>query len=224
MSDQSATKIILITHRDAGVCDRFAAALADARHQYVTANSASDAVAAAAHASLALIDLGLHADPATWVRDLRAAAQAPLPVLVFAGTVRSAADSRALLPTTIAGYINEHAATAQILPALAPHLFPASFDRRLAPRMVLSVPVSYRSGTVIAGAVTLNISRGGLAVRTLTPLEPGVAVRVKFKLPPSPEDIERDGYVVWADRRVGMGIQFIDELESGIGNRTIGDR
>ena len=216
MSEKSATKIILITHRDAAVRDRFAAALADARHQYVTANTASDAVAAAPRASLAIIDLGLHADPAAWVRQLRAAARGPLPVLVFAGTVRSAADSRALLPTAIAGYINEHAATGQILPALAPHLFPASFDRRLAPRMVLSVPVSYRSGTAIAGAVTLNISRGGLAIRTLTPLEPGAEVSVKFRLPPSSSDIERTGYVVWADRRVGMGIQFAEELDSPI--------
>jgi hypothetical protein len=216
MSDNSATKIILITHRDLSVCDRFAAALADARHQYVIAKTASSAVDAATRASLAIIDLGLHADPAAWVRDLRAAAQAPLPVLVFAGTVRSAADSRALLAAAIAGYINEHAATAHILPALAPHLFPASFDRRLAPRLVLSVPVSYRSGQVIAGAVTLNISRGGMAIRTLTPLEPGADVRVKFRLPPSTTDIDRAGYVVWADRRVGMGIQFADELDSSI--------
>ena len=224
MSEKSATKIIVITHRDTSVCDRFVAALADARHQYVTANAAADAVAAAAHASLAIIDLGLHADPPAWVRQLRAAAQTPLPILVFAGTVRSAADSRALLAAAIAGYINEHAATAQILPALAPHLFPASFDRRLAPRLVLSVPVSYRSGTAIAGAVTLNISRGGLAIRTLTPLEPGAEVLVKFRLPPSSTDIERTGYVVWADSRVGMGIQFIDELKSEIGDfRLIAD-
>jgi len=214
MSEKSATKIILITHRDPSVCDRFAAALADARHQYVTANTAADAIAAASHASLAIIDLGLHADPVAWVTHLRTAAQTPLPILVFAGTVRSAADSRALLPAAIAGYINEHAATAQILPALAPHLFPASFDRRLAPRQVLSVPVSYRSGAAIAGAVTLNISRGGLAIRTLTPLEPGAEVHVKFRLPPSSSDIERTGYVVWADRRVGMGIQFAEELDA----------
>lgn len=214
MSDNSATKIILIAHRDASVRDRFAAALADARHQYVTANSGADAVANVHRASLALIDLSLHDEPAAWVRELRAASTSALPVLVFAGTVRSAADSRELWPVAVAGYINEHAATAQILPALAPHLFPASFDRRLSPRVVVSVPVSYHSKSVIATAVTLNISRGGMAIRTLTPLEAGAEISVKFRLPPAPADLERSGYVVWADRRVGMGIQFTEELES----------
>jgi ActR/RegA family two-component response regulator len=216
MTMKSATKFILLAHRDGGVRDRFAAALADARHQYVMASTAEEAVTAAAQRdpviSLALLDLGLDEDPVVLVRRLRATHTA-LPVLVFAGTVASAADSRALIPAAISGYINEHAATAQILPALAPHLFPASFDRRLAPRTVLSVPVSYRSGTTIAGAVTLNISRGGLAVRTLTPLAPGAAVVVRFRLPPASEDIERAGHVVWADQRVGMGIQFEVELE-----------
>jgi len=213
---KSATKFILLAHRDSGVRDRFAAALADARHQYVMASTAEEAITATAQRdpviSLALLDLGLDVDPVSLVRRLRATHTA-LPVLVFAGTVASAADSRALIPAAISGYINEHAATAQILPALAPHLFPASFDRRLAPRTVLSVPVSYRSGATIAGAVTLNISRGGLAVRTLTPLAPGAAVVVRFRLPPSSEDIERAGHVVWADQRVGMGIQFDVELE-----------
>ncbi len=208
----SATKIILIAHRDASVRDRFAAALADARHQYVTANSGADAAALVNQASLAIIDLTLHDDPAEWVRQLRAASTATLPVLVFAGTVRSAMDARRLWPVAVAGYINEHASTAQILPALAPHLFPASFDRRLSPRLVVSVPVSYRSGATIAGAVTLNISRGGMAIRTLTPLEPGAEIQVKFRMPPAPSDIERSGYVVWADRRVGMGVQFTEEL------------
>jgi CheY-like chemotaxis protein len=213
MSEFAATKIILIAHRDASVRDRFAAALADARHQYVTANSGADAVAAVNRASLAIIDVSLHEDPAAWVRQLRAASTMTLPVLVFAGTVRSATDSRSLWPVAVAGYINEHASTAQILPALAPHLFPANFDRRLSPRLVVSVPVSYRSGATIAGAFTLNVSRGGLAIRTLTPLEAGAAISVKFRLPPGTTDIERSGHVVWADRRVGMGIQFTEELD-----------
>lgn len=217
MTMKSATKFILLAHRESDVRDRFAAALADARHQYVMAASAEEAMTAAARRdpviSLALLDLGLDGDPVSLVRRLRAAAHTALPVLVFAGTVDSAAASRALIPAAISGYINEHAATAQILPALAPHLFPASFDRRLAPRTVLSVPVSYRSGTTIAGAVTLNISRGGLAVRTLSPLEPGAAIVVRFRLPPATEEIERAGHVVWADQRVGMGVQFEVELE-----------
>ena len=78
---------------------------------------------------------------------------------------------------------------------------------------MVSVPVSYRSGATIAGAVTLNISRGGMAIRTLTPLDAGAEISVKFRLPPSSTDIERAGHVVWADRRVGMGVQFTEELD-----------
>jgi uncharacterized protein (TIGR02266 family) len=202
-------KIILIAHRDATVRDRFAAALADARHTFVTAATAETANAAARDAahpiSLAVVDIGLTDDGLAWIRGLRG--DLTWPVLVFAGTVRSVADARALLAIPVAGYINEHAPAAQILPALAPYLFPASFDRRLTPRVPLGVPVSYKSGQTIATAVTLNLGRGGLAVRTLSPLSPGVPVELKFRLPGKSE-IEVRGRVVWSDRKAGMGVQF----------------
>ena len=117
-------KIILIAHNDAGVRDRFAAALADARHRYVTADSEASARAAIADTqapvSLALIDLGLAEDGVGFVRELRARAGRILPLVVFAGTIRSADQARALLALNVGGYVNEHAATPQILPALAP--------------------------------------------------------------------------------------------------------
>ena len=202
-------KIILIAHRDATVRDRFAAALADARHTFVTAataETADEAVRDAARPiSLAVVDVGLTDDGPAWIRALRG--DHTWPVLVFAGTVRSVADARALLTIPVAGYINEHASAAQILPALAPYLFPASFDRRLHPRVPLGVPVSYRAGQTIATAVTLNLGRGGLAVRTLNPLSPGLLVELKFRLPGKSE-IEVRGRVVWSDRKAGMGVQF----------------
>jgi uncharacterized protein (TIGR02266 family) len=213
MQQTMSDKIILVAHRISGIRDHFAAALADARHTYVMAETAQAATDAALSVtrpiSLALVDLGMHDDVVPWLRGIRGSGGAhPRPVLVFAGTVRSAADARGLLAVPIAGYVNEHATTAQILPALAPHLFPASFDRRLTPRLTLGVPVSYRAGQTIATAVTLNLGRGGLAIRTLSPLAPGTAVELKFRLPASNADVEARGRVVWADRKVGMGIQF----------------
>jgi len=202
-------KIILIAHHDATVRDRFAAALADARHTFVAAATAEAATEAARDAarpiSLAVVDIGLTDDGLAWIRGLRG--DLTWPVLVFAGTVRSVADTRALLGVPVAGYVNEHAPAAQILPALAPYLFPASFDRRLNARLPLGVPVSYKAGQTIATAVTLNLGRGGLAVRTLNPLSPGVLVELKFRLPGKTE-IEVRGRVVWSDRKAGMGIQF----------------
>jgi len=214
-------KTILIAHRHAGVRDRFAAALADARHSYITADSEAAVQEAAADRdapiSLALIDLGLAQDGVAFVRALREHAGRALPVVVFSGTVASADQVRALLSFNVAGYVNEHAATPQILPALAPHLFPDSFNRRASPRVILGIPVSYRSGQTIAGALTLNIGKGGLAVRTMTPLAPDTLLQVKFRLPGTARDIEGDGRVAWSDRKVGMGIQFekVDPADQG---------
>ncbi len=213
-------KIILIAHRDPIVRDRFGAALAEARHTFVTADTAQSAIAAARDSarpiSLAVVDVSLTEDGLAWIRALRG--DLAWPVLVFAGTVRSVADARALLGVPVAGYINEHAPAAQILPAIAPFLFPASFDRRLNARVPLGVPVSYRSGQTIATAVTLNLGRGGLSVRTLNPLSLGVLVELKFRLPGKAE-IEVRGRVVWSDSKVGMGVQF--ERMSPVDQRAI---
>lgn len=205
-------KTILIAHRQAAVRDRFAAALADARHAYVTVDTEQAARQAASDpatpVSLALIDLGLSVDAAAFVRGLRQSAGRALPVVVFAGTVGSADQVRALLALNVAGYVNEHAATPQILPSLAPHLFPDNFNRRASARIILGVPVSYRAGQTIAGALTLNIGKGGLAIRTLSPLAPDTPVEVKFRLPGNPREIAVTGRVAWSDRKVGMGVQF----------------
>jgi uncharacterized protein (TIGR02266 family) len=104
--------------------------------------------------------------------------------------------------------VNEHASTPQILPALAPHLFPDNFNRRASPRVPAGVPVAYRAGLTVAAAVTLDIGKGGLAIRTMTPLARDTPVHVKFRLPGATNEIEATGRVAWADRKVGMGIQF----------------
>src|SRR5689334_23064325 len=120
----AASKTILIAHRSHVVRDRFAAALADARHSFVLADTDEAALREVTKrgtpVSLALVDMGLAKDGVAFVRTLREAGERPVPVLIFAGTVTSAADVRALLAVRIAGYVNEHAATPQILPALAP--------------------------------------------------------------------------------------------------------
>jgi uncharacterized protein (TIGR02266 family) len=73
---------------------------------------------------------------------------------------------------------------------------------------VLGIPVAYRFGNTISAALTLNISKGGLAIRTMSPLQEGSKVRARFRLPGSKRDIEGESRVAWSDRRVGMGLQF----------------
>jgi uncharacterized protein (TIGR02266 family) len=206
-----SAKTILIAHRAAAVRDRFAVALADARHEFVIADSEAATRAVVAQTSrpidLALIDMALSAEPVEFVRAVRQGGTAPLPVVVFAGTVLSAADIPALAAMQVS-YINEHAGTPQILPALAPHLFPDSFNRRMSVRMSLGVPVTYRTGETLAGAVTLDVGKGGLAIRTMNPLPKGTAIQVRFKLPGMSAEIDAAGQVAWSDRKVGMGVQF----------------
>ena len=75
-------------------------------------------------------------------------------------------------------------------------------------RDVLNIPVAYHWDNTLATAFTLNLSKGGLGVRTMSPLDTGTKIRVRFRLPGSDHDIEADSRVAWSDRLVGMGLQF----------------
>jgi uncharacterized protein (TIGR02266 family) len=208
MSDRT----ILVAHRNDEVRERFAAALTDARHAFVIATDEAEArravVAPDPTVSLVLIDLGLADDGVALVRALRSLAGRALPIVVFSGSVTAAQQVASLASMGISGYVNEHAARQEVLPALAPHLFPDNFNRRTSPRVTLGVPVSYRAGQTIAGAVTLDVGKGGLAIRTMNPLPHGATVHLRFRLPGVPSDIEAEARVAWSDRRVGMGVQF----------------
>jgi uncharacterized protein (TIGR02266 family) len=216
MSRPASTRIVLIAHRTAAIRDRFAVALADARHEAVAADSEMAALGIVQHAltpfHLALVDLGLARDPLAFVQALRERAARPLPLMIFSGSLRSAADVPPLAAMN-AGFINDFAATSQIMPALAPHLFPDNFNRRAAARLAIGIPVTYRTNHVRSGAMTLDVGAGGMAIRTMTPLEKGTSLQLKFRLPNTAGDIETAGRVVWSDRKVGMGIQF-EEVSS----------
>jgi len=204
-------KTVLVAHAQAAVRDRFGVALTDAHHRVLTADSAAAALSMTADAvppvDLALLDLTLAPEPAAFVRALGAAASKPPAILVFSSSVASAADVPALAPLQV-GYVNEHAATTQILPVLSPYLFPDQFNRRTSARVALGVPISYRAGQTVSGAVTLDVAKGGLGIRTLNPLPKGTAVALKFRLPGTAGEIGASGHVAWSDRRVGMGVQF----------------
>jgi ActR/RegA family two-component response regulator len=213
-----SVKTILIAHRQASVRDRFAAALADARHAFVLADTEAAVFetfgAKQEPISLVLVDLGLADNGVAFVQALRRSAGRALPIVVFAGTVSSATEVPALLAMHIAGYVNEHAAIPQILPALAPHLFPDNFNRRTSLRVALGVPVSYRVGQTIAGAVTLDVGKSGVAIRTMNPLPLGTPIQIRFRLPGTVTDIDAGGRIAWSDRKVGMGVQF-EQLSAG---------
>jgi uncharacterized protein (TIGR02266 family) len=72
----------------------------------------------------------------------------------------------------------------------------------------LAIAVAYRFGNTIAAALTINVSQGGLSIRTTNPLAVNTAVRVRFRLPNGKSEVDAQGRVVWADQRHGMGVKF----------------
>jgi len=209
----AGAKTVLIADDTAFVRDRFKTALEGAGHRAVTAKSAVELLARVRadlpQLDLLVIDLRLpHAAGVDLVRSIRKLDGGRLPILIFSGTITSAEEVRELASLGVAGYVNEYSAVQHILPSLAPHLFPNKLNRRGSPRVVLGIPIAYRYGNTIAAALTLNLSRGGIAIRTTSPLDNGASVRLRFRLPGSKRDIDAEGRVVWSDRRHGMGLQF----------------
>jgi uncharacterized protein (TIGR02266 family) len=209
----AAHKTVLIADDTPFVRERFKAAIEHAGHRAYTVKSAAELLARV-RADLPDIDLvvvDLRLPPAggvDLVRSIRKLDGGRLPIMVFSGTIGGASEVRELAGLGIAGYVNEYSASQQILPSLAPHLFPDNFNRRTTPRVSLGIPVAYRFGNTIAAAVTLNLSRGGLAIRTMSPLDSSTRARVRFRLPNTKRDVDADARVAWSDRRVGMGMQF----------------
>jgi len=206
-------KTVVIADDTPFVRDRFKAAIEHAGHRAYTVRSAAELLARVradlTDIDLVVVDLRLpHAGGVDLVRSIRRLDGGRLPILVFSGTINGASEVRDLAGLGIAGYVNEYSASQQILPSLAPHLFPDNFNRRHSPRVALGIPVAYRYGNTIAAAVTLNLGRGGMAIRTMSPLDSSTRARVRFRLPNSKRDVDADARVAWSDRRVGMGMQF----------------
>jgi uncharacterized protein (TIGR02266 family) len=212
-STSVASKTVLIADDTAFVRDRFRAAVEQSGHSAIVASTASELLAhlrsGARAIDLIVLDLRLPQSPGVdLVRTVRKLDAGRAPVLVFSGTIASAEEVRELAALGVAGYLNEYCAVQHIVPSLAQHLFPDNFNRRGSPRVVLGIPIQYRFGNTIAAALTLNLSRGGIAIRTTSPLEPGAAARVRFRLPAGRREVDVESRVAWSDRRVGMGLQF----------------
>lgn len=212
-SPAATTKTVLVADDTAFVRDRFKAALEQAGHRVVPIKSAAELLARITAdldtIDLLVLDIRLSNSNGTGlVAAIRKLDDGKLPILVFSGTIGSAEEVRVLAGMGVAGYINEYSSVQHILPAIAPHLFPDNFNRRSSPRVAIGIPVQYRVGTTIAAALTLNLSHGGLAIRTTSPLEPATRLRVRFRLPGAATDVDAEGRVAWSHRRVGMGIQF----------------
>src|SRR3954470_22601554 len=207
------TKTVVVADDTAFVRDRFRARIETAGHKAIVVKSAAELLplvrADLDQIDLIVVDLRLpHPPGVDLVRSIRKLDDGRLPVLIFSGTIANADEVKELAALGVAGYVNEYSAVQHILPSLAPHLFPDNFNRRSSPRVVLGIPIQYRFGNTIAAALTLNLSHGGIAIRTTSPLDSGSKIKVRFRMPGSKKDIDAEGRVAWSDRRVGMGVQF----------------
>jgi uncharacterized protein (TIGR02266 family) len=73
---------------------------------------------------------------------------------------------------------------------------------------VMGIPVSYRIGKTITAALAMDVSEGGMAIRTKNPPVRGTVLKVKFALPGSKKQLEAEGVVCWSVTQAGMGLQF----------------
>ncbi len=209
----SIAKRVIVADDTAFVRDRFGTALSGAGHTPLPVKSTAELLARVrgdqGPVDLVILDLRLpHSGGVELVRAIRKIDGGRLPILVFSGTIAAADEVRELAALGVTGYINEYSAVQHILPALSPHLYPDNFNRRGSPRVILGIPVSYRFSNTIATALTLNLSKGGVAIRTMTPLEPSTKIKLRFRLPGAKRDVEAESRIAWTDRRVGMGLQF----------------
>jgi uncharacterized protein (TIGR02266 family) len=209
-----AAKSVLVADDTAFVRDRFREAIEAAGHRAVTADSAPRLLdeVRANQSGFDLIVLDLRLPQGRGVPLLRAVRNVDTRsrILVFSGTIASADEVRQLQTLGVAGYLNEYTASQHIAASLEPHLFPESANRRGSPRVVVGIPVSYRYGNTIAAALTLTLSRGGVAIRTTSPLAVGTSARVRFRPPGASGEIAAQARVAWTDRRMGMGLAFTD--------------
>ncbi len=215
-----AKRTVLVADDTAFVRDRFKAALESAGHTAVTVQTGQELLACVrTNARIDLIVVDLRIPQGNGVMLLQAIRKLDhrAGIVVFSGTIANADEVRQLETIGVLGYVNEYTAVHHILPALLPHLFPKALNRRSSPRVALGIPVAYRFGNTIAAALTINVSHGGLAIRTTNPLSVDTPVKVRFRLPSGKSEIDAQGRVAWADRRLGMGVKFtkIDEADQG---------
>ena len=212
-SPTTPRKTVLVAADTPFVRDRYQAALDASEHRAVIVKSVAQlfAIVRADLAELDLIVLDLrmpHSSGVDLVRRIRKLDGGHLPILVFSGTVSSVDEVHELAALGVAGYLNEYGAVEHILPSIAPHLFPDMHSQRDSPRVVVGIAVSYQVDKQITAALSLNLSKSGIAIRTNVPPPRDTVLKMKFALPGSKKEMRTEGIVCWNVPKQGMGVRF----------------
>ena len=90
-------------------------------------------------------------------------------------------------------------------------------ERRADPRAPVELEVHYRSAQEFLTAYTVNISGGGIFIKTREPLPLNQAVHLRFTLPGIARVFNLHGLVVWTNPQPsrssfpsGMGVKFMN--------------
>ena len=90
-------------------------------------------------------------------------------------------------------------------------------DKRTSPRASTNIEIMFKETGSFIRSYMLNVSNGGLFIKTDNPLPLESEVKLKVILPDDTEIMEIQGQVVWVNPPtarnsfpVGMGIQFMD--------------
>ena len=77
-------------------------------------------------------------------------------------------------------------------------------------RTGLEVPVSLScKGRKAMDAYLVNVSQGGIQIRTHDPVESAKALQVSFELPGARTSLKAKAEIAWQDRRGNLGIRFV---------------
>jgi uncharacterized protein (TIGR02266 family) len=88
-------------------------------------------------------------------------------------------------------------------------------DKRVSPRIETKIDILFKEAGALIRSYMLNVSNGGLFLKTEKPLPIDSVVTLMIRLPGQTEAMEIQGCVVWSNPKAkntafpcGMGIQF----------------
>jgi DNA-binding response OmpR family regulator len=91
-----------------------------------------------------------------------------------------------------------------------------AFRQRRHRRISVQIPVYVSFGdTVDRLATTLNVSEGGMALRSESPIDADEPVRLKFQLPGSSHTVLLRGEIAWSDPQGFAGVRFVSIMGAG---------
>ncbi|HEY7615570.1 MAG TPA: PilZ domain-containing protein [Terriglobales bacterium] len=154
-----------------------------------------------------IIDRDLHgsADLATKVRSTRCNGNS-IPLILLSGS-----PERHNLPATGATFFFEKPISVEQAVRTLSAARNMILDSRLRyHRHLLDVPVSLRfGGEKKLNVHLLNLSQGGIGIRTMQPINANGPISVSFQLPGARSSVQAKGELAWTDANGNAGIRFL---------------